>query len=462
MAATALKFPVILFSLMCLIHIHANGQDSVLEQYIREGLENNLTLRQRQDSIQLKVADLKAAKGMFLPDVSLNARYTVASGGRTIDFPVGDLLNPIYQNLNVLDQHLALPVGPFPEDVPNMEFYFYRPYEQETKLQLIQPIISPQLIFNRRIRSKLLNAELSNTQAYKRILVAEVKAAYYNYMKTIEVNTVLDNTRKLLEENIRVNESLFKNNKVTIDNVYRSKAELSKLEKNKAVAVKQQKMASAYFNFLLNRPFGTPIVTEKDSMEILPVATLDAAIDEALTNREELTVLKQYESAATDATKLTRSNKYPSVLAAVNYGIQGEKYSFTANDDFVLASVVLQWNLFKGFQNDAKIQKSKIKEDILKNKYDEVSLQIKLQVTEAWYGLEAAGKAIDASAEQLQSAKKGYEIVERKYSEGQANLLEYIDARNNYTTASVNLIMAHYDYRIQYAEYEQVTGLYQF
>ena len=39
---------------------------------------------------------------MFLPDISMNARYTVARGGRIIEFPVGDLLNPVYITLNML------------------------------------------------------------------------------------------------------------------------------------------------------------------------------------------------------------------------------------------------------------------------------------------------------------------------------------------------------------------------
>ncbi len=56
----------------------------------------NQGLKQRQLDYASDLAALKEARGLFLPDFSLNARYTVAEGGRTIVFPVGDLLNPVY------------------------------------------------------------------------------------------------------------------------------------------------------------------------------------------------------------------------------------------------------------------------------------------------------------------------------------------------------------------------------
>ena len=68
---------------------------------------------------------------------------------------------------------------------------------------------------------------------------------------------LLNNTRLLLEENIRVNESLFANDKVTADVLLRSQSELSKLEMQLTESEKMIKTSAAYFNFLLNRPFDT-------------------------------------------------------------------------------------------------------------------------------------------------------------------------------------------------------------
>ena len=82
-----------------------------------------------------------------------------------------------------------------------------------------------------------------------------------------------------------------------------------------------------------------------------------------------------------------------------------------------------------------------------------------MQVIEAYYDLQASEKSIRASDEALKSARKAYEMVDRKFREGQANLIEYIDARTTMTNAEQNLIINRYDYYIKYAEFERVACL---
>ena len=69
------------------------GQE-VLDDYIRYGLDNNLTLQQKQSGYEKSIEALREARSLFYPGLSFNARYTLSDGGRIIDFPVGDFLNP--------------------------------------------------------------------------------------------------------------------------------------------------------------------------------------------------------------------------------------------------------------------------------------------------------------------------------------------------------------------------------
>ncbi|NJO25856.1 MAG: TolC family protein, partial [Bacteroidia bacterium] len=45
---------------------------------------------------------LKEARSLFLPTTWFETQYTLANGGRTIDIPVGNLMNPVYKTLNQL------------------------------------------------------------------------------------------------------------------------------------------------------------------------------------------------------------------------------------------------------------------------------------------------------------------------------------------------------------------------
>src|SRR5687768_5557856 len=75
---------------------------TMLDEYISTGLKDNLVLEQKNISLEKALLSLKIARGRFLPTVALQGNYTTGDGGRSISFPVGDMLNPVYATLNQL------------------------------------------------------------------------------------------------------------------------------------------------------------------------------------------------------------------------------------------------------------------------------------------------------------------------------------------------------------------------
>jgi outer membrane protein TolC len=430
-----------------------SGQGNVLDSYIAEGLENNLALKQKEYNYERSLAALQEAKAMFFPDINFNARYTWADGGRVIELPVGDMLNPVYSTLNMLLQTDDFPL------IDNQEFALLREHDHETKISVVQPIIEPKIYYNHMISKELSRVQHSDAETYRRQLVADIQTAYFNYLKSLSLEKLLADTKDLLEENVRVNESLFRNDKVTIDNVYRSKAELSQLEQHIAEAEKARQISKAYFNFLLNRPLTEQIQEDNLYDSTFVTSSLDMASENALGKREELAMLDSYLKANNYYMNLHQSKVIPSVFGAVDYGYQGTKYRFTDQYDYWIASVVLRWELFHGWENRSQISQAKIGRETLETKIEETKDQIRLQVIEAYYDLQASEKSIRASGEALKSSRKAFEIVDRKFREGQANLIEYIDARTTMTNAEQTLIINRYDYYIKYVEYERVACL---
>jgi outer membrane protein len=432
------------------------GQEETLDGYIDEGLKNNLALKQKEVNYLKSTEVLKQARALFFPDISLNARYTAADGGRVIDFPVGTMLNPVYQSLNyLLGQDL------FP-DISNMEFAFYRPTEHETKIRLAQPIVDTKIIYQQKINKELSRAVMADAGAYKRQLVAEIKSAYFNYLKTVKLLQLVDDTRELLLENIRVNESLFENNVVTIDNVYRSRAELSKLERQAAEARKNHEVARAYFNFLLNRPFETNILADIRYDSVPQIWILDDLAEQAVHRREELETLRSYNRAAENNLSMNQMNKLPNLYAVVDYGFQGTHYEFNMKQDYLFASLIFRWDLFHGFQNKAKIAEARVEQVLRNSQLEEAEKQIRLETIGAHYDMIASAESVEASQEELLSARNAFRVINRKYGEGQATLIEYIDARSTMTQAEMLLIISKYDFHIKYAELERVACMYPF
>jgi len=63
---------------------------------VYDALAANLELDGADAGVAQRLAALDQARALYLPSLDFSARYTRANGGRTIQFPVGDLLNPVY------------------------------------------------------------------------------------------------------------------------------------------------------------------------------------------------------------------------------------------------------------------------------------------------------------------------------------------------------------------------------
>lgn len=429
----------------------------VLDRYVELGLQNNLTMQQKEFSLQSSLQALREAKGMFLPSITIEARYTRAGGGRVIDMPIGDMLNPLHGTLNqLLMLHGFNPM--YPTDISNEAIPFLRPSEHDTRVRIVQPLIQPGIYYNLKIKKDLNKIEKAKLAVFERQLTADIKTAYFTYLKAIKVNELLDNTRELLAENLRLSRSLFENHKVTEEVVFRSKAELSKLEQQQAEAEKNCRLAASYFNFLLNRSLDESIeIHAYDGKPVFKEYNIEKLIGRALAQRDEFRQIEGAVAAADHSIGLHTSSILPTLSAVLDYGYQGVEYSFTKDDDYWMGSLALNWNLFNGGRDRAKKKQAIYKKKGLHARREELEKQIELQVREAYRDLEVAKKAIESSEDTLKSNKEAFAIITKKYRQDMVPQIEYTKARNDFTAAAVGQIIAIYDYYIKEAQLEYTS-----
>ena len=75
-----------------------------------------------------------------------------------------------------------------------------------------------------------------------------------------------------------------------------------------------------------------------------------------------------------------------------------------------------------------------------------------------YYAVQAAYESVQSARKQTRSAARAYELISRKYSEGQSSLLELIDARTSLTSAAANSIIAEGAYFSQLADFNYAMG----
>ncbi len=438
---------VLLILLLSAVMAHVIAQNNILDGYIRQGLEENYALEQQKISYYKSLSEFREARGLYYPGLSMNARFTFAEGGRTISFPIRDIFDGYNLENNLANPEIDLVT---PDAFSNEEINFLRKTEHETKLSLTQPLFNTDLFYNTRIRRVLTTAKKKSLESSSRKLVAEIREAYFNYLKTEELNAWLEEAKRLSTEFVRVNERLLQNDKITPDVVYRAKAQDAMTDGEIVEARRQRQVACTYFNYLIGQPSDSPVAIN-DSVNVLPeFDSYEEMLSDALKNREELDQLEILGEASDYNIRMKSSGILPSLTAAAEYGFQGERYRFTGDYDYALVSVVMRWNLFEGFQKKEQLKQALFDRQNLELEKQDAIKKIEIEVSDGWYGFKAAEAAIHTSVLEEQAMRKAFDIIKRKYENGQSGLLEYTDAHTQWSQSVMNRIIRKYDYYIAY------------
>jgi outer membrane protein TolC len=428
----------------------------MLESYIQTGLANNLALRQESLEISRVTESLNQARSLFYPRVAFNPTYSVAAGGRRLEFPVGDLLNPAYRTLNQLTG-----ADRFPTDIPNVNQLLAPNNFHDTKISFQYAIFNTDIQYNYLIQKQLLSAQEARKRVVSNELRYNIATAYYQYLQTLDAIRIFENSRKVLAELARLNEKLVSNNTATREVVTSARYEISKVDQQLAIAEKNRETARAFFNFLLNRDLTTAIDVDSSLTKILPESTenLGDLQQTALHDRQELTQLNGSLQAAQTAVKLAESNaKIPNLFVGGSTGFQGYGYTFQ-NQAYVIAQVGLQWDLFRGYEKRSKIQQARIQTDALQTRLTEVQRQIQLQVVQAYYDLQAADESLTATQSGVINADQTFRVIDSKYRNGQSLLIEFLRYQNDRLTAQFQHSLARMDVLVKRAALDRAVAV---
>lgn len=422
-----------------------------LEDYIKIGLQKNEVIKQQNFDINKSIWALKEAKSLFYPSVSLNGSYTKADGGRTIDIPVGDMLNPVYSTLNQITNSNAFPTLENQSVLINPDNFY------DAKIHATMPLLNFEIIYNKRIKNQQTSLQKIELEIYQRELVKEIKIAYYKYLQSMEGIKIYQDALTLVKENQRVNQSLFKNDKINRTAVLRSDNEVIRIKANLETAKQVSNNAKTYFNFLLNQKLDTEIEVDLDK-ENLP----NALVNENTQNREELSKLNLAKDINGNLGKLTQSHWYPKLSGFADFGFQDFDFEVDNQSRYYFAGVALEWNIFSGNKNKYRLKQVEEESKKISSQTDNVRQQLLLQFQVTQNNLKSALEQFYADKNQKESAKKYNEDITKLYKEGQAIYIELLDAQNQWVNAQLNTNIALYNSWIAFAELERANATFTF
>jgi outer membrane protein len=430
---------------------------AVIDGYVREGLKSNLALRAQSLEVERAEAALDAARARYFPEAALAARYTRAEGGRTIELPLGDALNPAYQTLNdLLVQQGQQPQFPV---VQNETIRFLREREQDTRITLRMPLLNPAIPAAVRAQRELLGASEYSRVALGRRLKRDITVGYLSWLSAVRTQGIVDASVALLNENLRVNDSLNRNGKITQDQVLRARAELLAVTQQSREAQNGASQAQSYLNFLLNRPLDTAL----DNVEVgvgvaAPSRELSELRRSALDNRPELAELQHLTRATQAQTRAAKADLWPTLSFGADGGIQGEEYEFGRGSNFTTISLLLNWTFFDGGARRAAVRQANATARKTATQLDELQQQVQLEVQQSLDRLNTSADSLATAEARADAARAAFRIASRKRDEGVISQVEFIDARSSLTGAELNLNVTRFEVLARQAELDYATA----
>ena len=435
------------FLIICLPKL-VISQKPLLDQYIDEAIQQNLVLKQKNIPLAKSRLALKEAEKRFKPSADFSFSYTLALGGRAIDLPIGDLLNPVYSTLNRLTQSTQFP------QVENVENQFLPNDFYDGRVRITYPLFNKDLLLQKEVRIQEIQLQENEIEIYKKDLILAVKMAYYQYGLALESQKILANTNNLLEKSLQTVQILVREGKAVPSQILRAENEITMIQSKLKEAEYNVDNARLYLKFLLNRENEEDLSFEKPGFIIDKLGDVER-INYVSSNP----VLNKITLGLSIQSLMEKRNQQyfmPQISLFSDIGSQEFKWQFNRKSVYIMGGLQLSMPLWTNKIN--KIKGEQIQLDIKELEWNKalVEQQDKLAIDVARNKLLSSKAAFMAMEKQVSTTATYLRLTEKGFQNGTVSLLEMYDAQNQYTTTLLQENVRYFQFLMALADLQKL------
>jgi outer membrane protein TolC len=403
-----------------------------LEQAIGVALEGNRQLAIATDGVAVAAGSMNEARSQKLPRVDLieNVSWTT---------------NPVYVFGNLLGQESFT--------VQNFDIDFLNRPDALTNFQT-QLMVSQPVYTGGKIRSGITAARAGKAAAdseRERTRQEVVHQVLDSYTGAVLAQRHLDVAREALrtsKAHVDLVADMHEAGLVVESDLLQVRVRNTEIEEMVIRAESGVAISMAGLNMVLGEPmdrwYELTTMCKPDACNVDDPAALQKLLQEARDNRPDLKASRQREDAVSAMVRQARSGHKPEV------GVTGW---FEANaEDFIGAdgsnwSVMAhaRFRLYSGRAVRSRIAKSEAERSMAQNASRLLEQAVELEVRTAFHDLRAARKRIEQTVLAVQLAGTSLDIVEDRYREGLATLVELMEAETALTSARTREVQARRD-----------------
>lgn len=425
-----------------------------LQSIIKEAIDKNLTLKEVEKDILISEKNVNLANSAYLPNLNLNAV------GNYIDTDLSSISNGQNPEISTLGN-----------------------------LTLSQTILSENANANIGIKKSLLKAQKESYNSESLNTIFNVANAYFTAL-ILKANLSIQNQNlELTKYNLKIAQENYESGQSGKSDVLRFQSEVAQNTQQMIEALNQLEKGYYVLNQLLNNPIDTKIDVEEAQLKTgifknynyeelgkylddpsLRIPFVKFLVQEGLVNSPELKSLSYNIDAAERSQKLYGVGRFiPTIALQGQYNYEfsrsGVGSEFTPGfpsfpQGYYTVGVNVSIPIFNQNNRNINKQVANIQKDQLEISKDNIALNIEKNINDAVLDLVNQISNIELSKVFENTAKEALDLTTTSYENGAVNIVQLLDAQNNYLQAQLASANANYNYLQVSMQLERSLGLF--
>ena len=418
----------ILTLILSLITVVVKAQETVpisKADVLNRVSKENLSIKiSEQEFVQAR-ADYRQTNAVFLPNIT--ASHTgIATTNPLMAF--GSKLNQEILTQNDFNPSLL-------NNPSQIENY-------ATKIEIKQPLINVDGIYQRKAARSKMEAMSLQTQRTTDYLMFEVDKAYMQLQLAYKGVDVLDLALKTANENKKIADNSFKQGYLQRADVLSVEVRLTEIKNQLQTAKSNIENASNYLSFLMNT--NTDVILQP--IDSLTVSNVNLYANKSITeNRSDIKAMHLALDAYEAMNKADKMAFLPRLNAFGSYELYDDQI-FQGDANGYLFGAQLSWNIFEGSKRFGKAQKSKAEFDKSKLEYEQYVSQSNLELHKAKRMLTDTENKLNLTQLALKQSKESLRIRTNRFKEGLEKTSDLLMAETQYAQKQLEYYQTIFEY----------------
>ncbi len=405
-------------------------------------LKHNPGLKAAGMTVETAEAEMARARARFLPKVNFGETYNFS------DSPSQVFMSKLNERI-FTQQDFSLNNLNFPNPFGNFR----------TGLTVSQPLFQAGEAYLGYQQAKL-SREMAGAivLSARQQLLFQVTQVYYGLQLAQENLAVVRKAKGTAAEHLKIAENRFRSGAVVQADVLSAQVHLAKLTQEEMTAASQVQIGQSALGTVLGLP-------EAGSRTLAPPPKEPAQLPKELadlqrTAQEQRPDLRRLELAARSAQQeyaKARLNYLPRLHVVAEYDVDQRRLFGPGGDSYTVMAL-LNFNLFNGLTDLARVRESRAKEAQARDLQQELEDRIRHQVTEAILNLKTAQERLQVARAAAAQAREGLRLVRLRYETGLTILLDLLTAEDALKTAELSQVGALFDTHLAQAGLELALG----